>query len=78
MNIFREIENKCSLFESLSNGEKVAVRNCLEEAEIYGYGNLMAWLLTAWNLNLLPQMPNLKKGELPIPERGVTPYPIDR
>lgn len=74
--IHQQLKDRCPQYQMLNPGEDDAVHSVVRLAEIYGYGNLMAWLLTAWNLKLLPSMPHLNAGELPMPYVNQTSYQI--
>jgi hypothetical protein len=74
--IHEQIVAKIPLYETLSFAESGAVAVIVSNADEFGYGNLMAWLATMWNVRLMEKMPHLKEGELPMPTVTTTPYPI--
>jgi tRNA-dihydrouridine synthase len=76
MNTTEELYRNCPVFPTLGSQEQHAVLETLKHAETHGYGNLMAWLATMWNIKLRREMPHLKSGELPMPTVQTTPYTI--
>jgi len=46
------IQKQIDAVPMLSPGERVAIISTLEAGKAYGYGNLMAWLATAWAVEL--------------------------
>jgi hypothetical protein len=50
--------------------EEKAINQVLEAGQQFGYGNMMAWLATAWE----SRCPGVFTGKHP---RGVSPYPLD-
>jgi hypothetical protein len=51
---------------TFSPGELDAVERVIEAGELYGFGNMMSWLQTAW----VKKVPEMKGG------RTVTEYPL--
>lgn len=54
-------------------GEKEVVEKTIEYGEIYGYGNLMAWLARAWADKLIKSGLDEKTAEEAVSNRS--PYP---
>jgi hypothetical protein len=55
---------------NISETERRAILNVCRIGESYGYGNMMSWLMTAWDLDFKP------KRLPPMSPRKVTAYPI--
>lgn len=58
---------------NVTRREKAAILAVLQAGEDHGYGNLMAWLATAWAAKLIVQGVPEKDAILAVSNRG--PYP---
>jgi hypothetical protein len=73
----RLIEKQIMATPMISSAEALAIYQTLNSAERFGYGNLMAWLATAWAVKLRDEEGMSEEASIDfVSNRG--PYPLPK